>query len=198
MTISKTIKLAWRCWCCCCWRSDADIFFDKSQKYTINRSFARYLRARTEWEYIYTMATTATVVIACIIMITSISHCYRHVGKGPWLNWCWQRQPGPRLNTKIFFPGMISIIKIRRSWKCLIFILRISVLVTWHTHIETNPWFWISLGLLVCSQDLTYILSHIYPNRYELFIHTYVSSSLSAILLKMSNKLCICFFYIRT
>ena len=34
----------------------------------------------------------------------------------------------------------ISIIKIRRSWDCLIFVMEIDILVRGYLHIETTPW----------------------------------------------------------
>ena len=48
-------------------------------------------------------------------------------------------EPGSSLKT--VFPGMdISIIKIRRSWDHLIFVMGISILVKRHIYIETGPW----------------------------------------------------------
>ena len=47
---------------------------------------------------------------------------------------------GPHLNVKTVFQGMmISIIKIRRSWDGLIFIMGISILIIWHLYIDTDP-----------------------------------------------------------
>ena len=52
---------------------------------------------------------------------------------------CRQRA-GSCLNIKAVFPGMrMCIIKIRRSWDCLIFIIVISILPWRHLYIETPP-----------------------------------------------------------
>ena len=49
-------------------------------------------------------------------------------------------RPGPRPNIRTIFPGMgISIIKIRRSWDRLIFIMGIPMLVKRHLYTETVP-----------------------------------------------------------
>ena len=51
------------------------------------------------------------------------------------------KDTGPHVNIKMVFPDMgISIIKIRRSWDRLIFIMGIHILVRQHLHIETGPW----------------------------------------------------------
>ena len=53
--------------------------------------------------------------------------------KPPWKAW-------PRLNIKMIFPGVvISIIKIRRSWDHLIFMMGIPILVKQHLYIKTAP-----------------------------------------------------------
>ena len=52
-----------------------------------------------------------------------------------------RKQPGPRLNIKIAFPGMgILMLKIRRSRDRLIFNMGILILVSRHLCIETAPW----------------------------------------------------------
>ena len=60
------------------------------------------------------------------------------VGPHPLMNRSWQ--PRGHFNIKTVFPGIgIPIIKIRRSWDRLIFIMRIPILVTWHFCTATAP-----------------------------------------------------------
>ena len=53
----------------------------------------------------------------------------------------WQCQgPGACLNIKTVFPGIeIPIIKIRKTWDCVTFIMGICILVRQHLHFETVP-----------------------------------------------------------
>ena len=49
------------------------------------------------------------------------------------------KRPGSRLNIEIIFPGLqVFIVKLRRSWNHLIFIMGISILVRWHLYIESG------------------------------------------------------------
>ena len=49
-------------------------------------------------------------------------------------------QSGPRLNKKTVFPGIgIPMLKIRRSWDCLIFNMGIPILISWYLYVEMQP-----------------------------------------------------------
>ena len=67
---------------------------------------------------------------------------------------------GFRLIANLVFPGMGSIIKIRRSLDHLIFIMEISVLVIRHLYIETHSWYQI-------RHTITHfgLLTHVYVNE---------------------------------
>ena len=57
----------------------------------------------------------------------------------------WQMwSSGPHLNIKTVFTGMlISIIKIRWSWDCLLFMMGMPILVRQRLYIETAPWWFL-------------------------------------------------------
>ena len=57
------------------------------------------------------------------------------------LHFALTHRPGPSFNVKIVFPDMgISIMKIRRLWDSLSFIMEILLLIRWYFDIETAPW----------------------------------------------------------
>ena len=60
--------------------------------------------------------------------------------------------PGAHFNMQTVFPCVeISLIKIKRSWDCVMFIMEVPTLVRWHLYIETAPRL---LGKVMCSAPI--------------------------------------------
>ena len=87
----------------------------------------------TNWVSVFTPASTKPLHELRLTYLPLDSVGFTH----DQLHW---KSSGPCLSIKAVFPGMgLSIVKIRRSWHCLIFNIGIPILVRQHLYIKMAP-----------------------------------------------------------